>query len=174
MHTVLHILGELNDQDVDWLITNGVKQLVPQGDCVIEQGKAPTSVYIVLEGSFSVIVGGPKSKEIAQVGSGQILGEMTFLEARAPSASVKARMKSAVLAVPIRVLQERLKRDPAFAARFYKALAMFLSFRLRRLTLLEAGHGDDDETSPDELDANVLDTVYLAGARFDRMIKRLS
>lgn len=174
MHTVLHILGELNDQDVDWLITNGVKQSIPQGECVIEQGKAPSSIYIVLEGSFAVIVSGVTTKEIAQVGSGQILGEMSFLEARPPSASVKARTKSQVLAVPIRVLQERLKRDPTFSSRFYKALAMFLSFRLRRLTLIEAGHAHDDEVSPDELDANVLDTVYLAGARFDRMVKRLA
>jgi hypothetical protein len=31
----------------------------------------------------------------------------------------------------------------------------------------------DEEDEVDELDANVLDGVYLAGERFDRMVKRV-
>ena len=59
------------------------------------------------------------------------------------------------------------------SGRFYKALALLLSFRLRRLTYRV--HGTEEEAEKaDELDDNLLDTVFLAGARFDRMIKRLS
>ena len=56
-----------------------------------------------------------------------------------------------VLAVPTAKLQERLKMDAAFAARFYKALGMLLSFRLRKLSTRVHGHDVDDE-SVDECD----------------------
>ena len=70
-----------------------------------------------------------------------------------------------------------MAEDTAFAARFYRALATFLSDRMRG-TLLRLGYGDDrqldEETEQEgELDDNVLDNVSLAGARFDRMLKRL-
>jgi hypothetical protein len=35
------------------------------------------------------------------------------------------------------------------------------------------GGVEEDEEEGDELDANVLDGVYLAGERFDRMVKRV-
>ncbi len=174
MRTVLFIFGELNDQDIDWLIATGKKQKIEKGDILIEQNKQLSAVFIVLEGAFGVRVDNQKGKEIAQVGTGEILGEMSLLEARPPSVTVSALTASYVLAVPRRSLEEHLKREPAFAARFYKALAMFLSFRLRRLIHSKSKLDDDGESGVDELDSNVLDTVYLAGARFDRMLKRLS
>jgi hypothetical protein len=67
--------------------------------------------------------------------------------------------------------------DLEFAAHFYKAIAIFLSDRLRK-TIKHLGYGepmalDDDALQPDELDENVLDNIYLAGGRFDRMLKTL-
>ncbi|MND06060.1 hypothetical protein D3C83_272110 [compost metagenome] len=52
----------------------------------------------------------------------------------------------------------------AFAARFYKAVATFLSDRLRKAT-----DPDDD----DELDDSVLDNVDRAGARFSLLSRSL-
>jgi hypothetical protein len=54
---------------------------------------------------------------------------------------------------------------------------MFLSDRLRG-TVSRMGYGagkklQEDMEYADELDQNVLDNIYLAGARFDRMLKRL-
>ena len=67
------------------------------------------------------------------------------------------------------------RSSPGFAARFYRALAIYLSttVRERHRDLGSGGEGDEEEEDPDELDPNVLDGVYLAGERFDRMVKRV-
>ena len=45
--------------------------------------------------------------------------------------------------------------------------------RERHRDLGPGGASEEDEEDVDELDANVLDGVYLAGERFDRMVKRV-
>ena len=92
---------------------------------------------------------------------------MSFVEDRPPSATVKALASSVVLSIPRVQLAAKLKQDTAFAARFYRALAVFLSFRLRK-TVSQLGYGkssptEEEKEASDELDANVLDNVYLAG-----------
>ncbi len=171
MRTVLLIFGELTDQDIDWLSASGTKKSLAPGEVLIQKGAPISALYIVLTGEFSVWI--DDQREVSRAASGEMLGEMSLLEARPPSATVKAATQSDVLAVPRQKLLERLRQDAPFAARFYKALGMLLSFRLRRLT--HARHGREDEAeNADELDANILDTVFLAGARFDRMLKRLA
>jgi CRP-like cAMP-binding protein len=107
-----------------------------------------------------------------------MVGEMSFIDARPPSATVTAAQDSAVLAIPRPQLVAKLDQDTAFAARFYRALATFLSDRLRgtvsRLGYSEGQPLQEDVEYADELDDNVLDNVHLAGARFERIVKRLN
>ena len=71
-----------------------------------------------------------------------------------------------------------LSADQGFAARFYRALCVFLADRLRHTTRrMGYGNAADDADAidaMDELNENLLETVHLAGARFDRMLKRLA
>ncbi|MEK7684841.1 MAG: cyclic nucleotide-binding domain-containing protein [Verrucomicrobiota bacterium] len=177
MRKVLFIFGELNDFDIDWMTSAGRKEQLAKGACLIHEGKPVSAFYIILDGSFKVSVAALGDKEIARLGTGEIVGEMSFVEDRPPSATVKALASSVVLSIPRVQLAAKLKQDTAFAARFYRALAVFLSFRLRK-TVSQLGYGkssptEEEKEASDELDANVLDNVYLAGARFDRMVKRL-
>jgi CRP/FNR family transcriptional regulator, cyclic AMP receptor protein len=91
---------------------------------------------------------------------------------------VRGLEASTVFAISKPVLADKLGRDLGFAARFYRALAIYLSTTVReRHRMLGYGAGaaapEAAEDDPDELDPNVLDTVWLAGDRFDRMVKRL-
>lgn len=171
MRTVLLVFGELNDQDIEWFSAHGTKRTLKEGSVLIQKGVPISDLFIVLTGELSVWIS--DKCEVSRARTGEILGEMSYLEARPPSATVKAARASTVLAVPMVKTREKLRTDAAFAARFYKALGMLLSFRLRRVTQKLQGEAEVDE-SVDELDPNVLDTVFLAGARFDRMMKRLA
>ena len=76
------------------------------------------------------------------------------------------------------MLSAKLAGDPGFAARFYRALAIYLSTTVRERHRA-LGYGSDEdleemEDEPDELDGNVLDGVYLAGERFNRMVRILT
>lgn len=187
MRKVLYILGQLSDDDVEWLIDAGQRKRVPGGTTLIREGEPTDAMYVVLDGLLAVSIraaasrslpAGIPEREIAQLGAGEIVGEMSFVDARPPSASVRALRDSLVLSIPRAQLALKLDQDLGFAARFNRALATFLSDRLRS-TMGLLGYGanqalDDDVEYEGELDPNVLDNVHLAGARFQRILQRLA
>ena len=88
MRKVLFILGQLTDTDTEWLIRNGRKMSLPSGTTLIEAGLQPAALFLVLDGEFAVLVGA--RGEIARIRSGEVVGEMSFVEARLPFASDSA------------------------------------------------------------------------------------
>lgn len=172
MKKVLFLFGELTDLDVEWLMSHGVKEKVSEGQVLIRQGQPIDRFYVVLEGVLAVQVDG-HSGNVAEVGPGEILGEMSFVDSRNPSTTIRAAGQSILFSVARSDLSERLRADSGFAARFYRALCLFLSHRLRRVTLGLRGSGESGGgvDVADELDGPVLDQVYLAGQRFQRMAK---
>jgi CRP-like cAMP-binding protein len=181
MRKVLFLFGQLNDDDVEWMLKVGAKRFVPAGAVLIEQGVPVDAVFILLEGHLAVWLRGKRGpeRELARLGAGEIVGEMSFVDARPPSATVRALEDSTVFAIPKPALNAKLATDSGFAARFYRALAIYLSTTVRERHRALGGSGtgealeEDEEDDVDELDPTVLDGVYLAGERFDRMVKRV-
>jgi len=173
---VLFILSELSDADLDWLIQNGQRRVLPAGTVLIEEGRPIDVLYVLLDGELSVTLGALQGREIARLRAGEILGELSFLDSRPPSASVSAPVDVSVLAVSRERLTRKIEADRDFAARFYRALGIFLASRLRRSQQRLGYEGRnvlDDEMHEDELDPRVLEQVALAGARFEWMLRRL-
>jgi CRP/FNR family transcriptional regulator, cyclic AMP receptor protein len=135
MPRVAFTLSELGETDVDWLSENGSRRQVDVGTLLIEQGRPIPSLYVILEGRFSLY----GAAEDVGVGPGEILGEMSLVDARPPSADVVASEDSRVLDVPRAALLSRLAGDDAFAARFYKVLAALLADRLRAAAVAATG-----------------------------------
>jgi len=163
MRKVLFIFGQLTDGDVEWLAKHGKKRRVAKATVLIRQGVPVESLYIVLDGELAVLQG-KANREIARLGSGEMAGEMSFVDARPPSATVTARADSVVYTIPRRILGDALEKNPGFGARFYKSVATFLSDRLRKAT---------DAAYDDELDDSVLDNVDRAGARFNMLARQV-
>ena len=170
MKKVLYILGEFEDDDVEWLTTSGVRRTLAGGDVLIREGAPIEFLFFVTHGTFAVTRGAART-EVARVGVGEVLGEVSFVDRRAPTATVSALEDAGVLAVPREALNAKLRDDPGFAGRFYRAVAVFLADRLRS-TLLLVGREVADE-SENELDLHALDTVSKAGVRFERILQRL-
>ncbi len=163
MRKVLFIFGQLTDADVTWLAKQGRRQRIPAQTVLIQERVPVDTMYIVLEGELTVVQGGAK-REIARLGAGEIAGEMSFIDARPPSATVSARTDVVVYSVSKQKLAAGLADNVAFAARFYKAVATFLSDRIRKAT---------DPGFDGELDDSVLDNVDRAGARFEALSRQL-
>jgi signal-transduction protein with cAMP-binding, CBS, and nucleotidyltransferase domain len=174
MRKALYILGILNDSDIDWLSHNGKNILLDPGKTIITQGKQVDTLFIVLDGELQVF---SKDVEVARLQSGEIVGEISFVDARPPLASVKALTKSSVLAVNAEALRNRLAKDSSFASRFYRAVAVFLADRLR-MTTSRFGYGnsklDSNSEDPDELHPELLDSIDLAATRFDKLLRRIA
>jgi len=172
MQKVLFFLRELNQGDVDWLIQVGKRQDISSGTILIWENKPVETLYVMLQGTVVVSIAAMGNKEIARLRSGDIVGEMSFVEARLPSATVKTFERSIVLAIPREALAQKLGQDVGFAARFYRAMAILLSSRLRG-TVKQLGYPD---TTPDrsqgESGSPPAD-MTVAERRFDQLLTRL-
>jgi len=174
MRKALYLMGILDDSDVEWLASIGRRSTILKGHALICEGETVDSLFIVLDGGLEVTVGG---KSMATLLSGEILGEISFVDARPPSATVLASRNSTVLAIPREKLNFRLNSDPWLATRFFRALATFLAVRLR-MTTARLGYGSaaqdiERQHDADEIDLDMMDSVSLAAMRFDKLLKRL-
>ena len=122
---VLYLLGILNDQDIEWMVRNGVRKQIPLGTAIIREGQPSEALFFVLEGEFGVTSGKAKG-ELSHVLEGEVIGEVSFVDSRPPSATVTAKRDSLVGAVPAGKLRQKLENDPGFASRFYKSMAVTL------------------------------------------------
>ncbi len=175
MRKVLYILGNLSDEDIEWMARAGRRLDVGDTHVLVRQGQPADCLYIVLEGHAVVDVAGVGI--VARLGSGEVIGEVSFVDSAPPSATVLADGRCVALALNRRDIETRLRSDGGFSGRFYKALAIFLADRLRgtvdRLKYRQGQAMAADRIMEDELDEGVLDQVSLAGVRFDRMLKIL-
>jgi CRP-like cAMP-binding protein len=177
MRKILYLLGQLNDHDIGWILANGRKERIPRGTVLIHEGKPIEALYIVLVGTVEVSGSGLDRANPIRLGCGEVVGEISFVDARPPSANVTASEDTVVLAIGRARLASKLAADPEFAARFYRSLAIFLAHRLRATTRrLGYGHGQPlkaDEEYDDELGEEILDNLHMAGTRFDHVLQRL-
>lgn len=158
MRKALYILGDLDDHDLVWLADRGEVVALKAGEHLIHAGEPVKHLYFVTDGELAVEL--PDGPQLARIGVGDVIGEMSFVEKQPPNASVRATAPCRLLRIPRDVLLAEFKHNAAFAARFYRALAVFLSDRLRT------------SSSPDdtELDEGLLDTLHVAGDRMRRLI----
>ena len=173
MRKVLYIFAEFRDQDIDWIVSVGKKERIAEGTMLIEAGKGVESLYFVMSGRFQVVAAG--TSVLANLASGEILGELSYLDSRPPNASVQAVEDSVVLSIRADRLTTKLKTDMGFAARFYRALGVLLAHRLRdttgQLAYGPENHLDEDVEAEGEVAPDLLENMGIAAARFDRMLQ---
>jgi CRP/FNR family transcriptional regulator, cyclic AMP receptor protein len=173
MRKVLYIFGLLTDADAEWMAAAGKQRHLSDGDVVIREGEHTDSLIFLLEGEL--VVSTLSLGEIARMGVGEVVGEMSLVDSAPPSATITAGRDGLALFLDKTILLQKLESDVGFGSRFYRALAVFLADRLR-----DARHSPDNRAldemvvSDDELDVGILDRVTSAGERFGRMLKTLS
>ena len=123
------ILAQLSDSDIAWIARRSSRKVLPAGTEMIRQGEVSDVIYFLVDGEAAVTVEGVG--EVARLGGGDIIGEISMLDAYEATASVVTREISTVLLLRKDLLEVKLEEDLAFAARFYHALAVFCADRLR-------------------------------------------
>ena len=173
MRKVLFIFSALSDTDVEWLASAGERRVLEPGTTLIPLASRVDHLYFVLEGRLAIRT--KKGDTLAQLESGEIIGEMSLVDPAPTSVAVEVIADATLFRISDSILREKLATDSAFAARFYRALCVFMADRLRQTTSrMGYGAATEDKHAKDELNEDLLDTVHLAGARFDRMLKRLA
>jgi len=196
---VLFLLGQLRDSDVDWMLRTGSKEKIAAGTVLVHQGRPVDALHMLFKGAMSVSIchapitplhrtfaekkcgPGTIKQEVAILSSGEVVGEVSFLDNQYASAFVTCLEDCQVLSLSRSQLVAKLEMDVGFAARFYRAIAAIVEDRLGS-ALIRLIHGNHpgaaqmleaEITSEDEIDFAVLENTAIAAARFDWMLKRL-
>jgi CRP/FNR family transcriptional regulator, cyclic AMP receptor protein len=153
----------------------GVQRPIKDLEILIHEGQPLESVIFLLQGQC--VVTHHAAGEIARVGVGEIVGEMSFLDSAPPSATVTAVGGGLALFLDKETVARRLAADVAFGCRFYRALAVSLADRLRKTARRTGGAGapdvDPQATAKAELDSRILGGVSVARGRFAQLLKML-
>jgi CRP/FNR family cyclic AMP-dependent transcriptional regulator len=122
----------------DWsLIIDRAKQLTfKKNEIVVQQGKQTKTVYLIAMGKVNVTVSGAR---LAQLGPGQVCGDMAFLENTLASATATAEEEVEAYSLEWQDLMDLFELFPHLASRFYRSLAVNLSRRLREQIMVKQG-----------------------------------
>jgi serine/threonine protein phosphatase PrpC len=101
---------------------------VAANEVVVRQGEPGDTMYVVVQGSFSVQVG---KKEVARISEGEHFGELSLIDDSPRSASIIARTPGHLLAIERDALRQWCAMEPAVGNRMLWKLVAKLSQRLR-------------------------------------------
>jgi len=161
MQNARYIAAGLSDADMLWLLSVGKLRALKPGERLVASGKALNDLFFVIDGLLDVRL--DDGTLVAQLHQGDVVGEMSFVERHSPLVSVIAADPSEMLAIPRKLILDRFEQEPVFAARFYRALAVFLSERLRETTAAVRAQADDMRHEKADKEAR---------ARFGRLFRR--
>jgi CRP/FNR family cyclic AMP-dependent transcriptional regulator len=129
LRTAKNRLEYLTPNDWTLLVDRSKRTSFGKGDFLLQQGKQTKTVYLLITGQARVET--PSKVLIAQIGPGEVCGEMAFLESGVASASVIAERDLEACAVEWASLLDLFELFPHMGSRFYRSLAVSLSRRLR-------------------------------------------
>ena len=107
---------------------------IPAGETLIEAGSEAAEIYLVVEGSLSVLIRGVGEERIVLRGleAGSVFGEMAIYLGGRRSAAVVADTAAVVRALDAASLERLEREDPALAAGVHKLLGRLLATKLRQ------------------------------------------
>ena len=134
---------QLSDAERETMFQSMRPRSFRAGEAIISQGALQGTMYLLVKGEVKVErhptadaderenVKASDTVLIAELGPGQIFGEMSFLDRAPSSATVTAVTDIEVLAVGRAEIDQIAAKDRTFPDRFYQCLAMALVDKLR-------------------------------------------
>lgn len=123
----------LTDGDRERLESAGHISVYKPGAEIISQDTRGEAVHWIRRGNVQVdYTTKDDERLLADLGAGEMFGEISFIDHKATSAAVRAIDEVETVAVDHAALFRIIEEDEAFAARFYHSVAYALATRLRR------------------------------------------
>jgi CPA2 family monovalent cation:H+ antiporter-2 len=108
----------LADEDLDGILRVGRPVAFDQAEAIVHQGDAGNGMYILVEGTAEVDVGG----RFHRLGPGQFFGEMALISAGKRMATVTATSPVQALEIPAEEFQAFVLDHPKVALSMMRAL----------------------------------------------------
>lgn len=175
MRSSLIMFDELNDGDVSELTKICTKRHLAPRQVMVECGQVGQGVSVILLGQCGVETS--DGTALGTLQSGDIVGEVSFVDQRTTVARVVALSQVAIAVIQESDLRELVRKDTGFAARFYLGVARTLAYRLRLNLQLSLKKKTDVFASSREfanqVDLDDLDALSAAGKRLAHFLQRL-
>ncbi|HKD58766.1 MAG TPA: cyclic nucleotide-binding domain-containing protein [Hyphomicrobiaceae bacterium] len=135
-YVALDIFQQLRPVDIHWMLATAELRTIAPNGVLVREDDPPETIFFVADGLFEAYIYGHSTRQlrVGQLGPGEIVGEISWLDGKPISATVRALETSSVIALSIPTLERKLAEDPAFAARFFRAVATLEAKRLRTTT----------------------------------------
>ncbi len=106
------LFSTLHDDDRDMLATKATMTKLEPGDILIRQNEFNPHLFLIMAGDVKIIVDGAT---VANLGAGDVLGEISASGLSAPVADAVAESKVTALAFPIEVINDIAWEHQEFA-----------------------------------------------------------
>ncbi len=129
----LSFFKDLSDQEMEVVLKKVFTKFYKKGSTLFVEGMPGEVLYIVMEGG---VVISKKTKEgeeveITKLGCGEIVGEMSLIDAGPRTATGKTEVDSKLIVITKKSFNEILESDPRIAAKILMELLKVLNKRLR-------------------------------------------
>tara|TARA_Y100001968_G_C19395768_1_gene738231 strand:- start:294 stop:1754 length:1461 start_codon:yes stop_codon:yes gene_type:complete len=105
----------MEPSEIDIIAEEMHEQIYEPGDTIVRQGEEGNSMYFIVEGLVNVFIdfkGDSQQKQVAQVGPGNVFGEMSLLIGEPRTATVTADITTVVYELSKRKLESVFKMRP--------------------------------------------------------------
>jgi len=132
----VYLFADLNEEQRGEFAKIAEAMPLPASYTIFAAGDAATALYLIQDGTVRLTKSSPGAKtiEVATLGSGSHFGEMPLIDGAERSATAQTLEPTAVFRFDYDRVRALLDRSPTIAGVFYRALARFLSNRLRQTT----------------------------------------
>ena len=147
----------MGDEHVRMVIERCYTQRFGRGEAIISEGADGTSMFVLVSGETSVVVGSPAGEgtRVATLNAGDCFGEMSVLTGEKRSASVLAISDCRVLEITKPVFAEIIARDQGLLPRLSELLAS-RQMQNDGIAAAQAQRGTDDQAQKREYQAGFL------------------
>jgi len=123
----------------DWALIadKALRRDFKAGDSLVQLGRRTHGLFVILRGSASVQI--PGQSRGAEIGPGQVCGEISFIDELPATANVVAESDTEAYYLDRPTLQSLFELFPHLGSRFYRSLASILSRRLRDVIANQSG-----------------------------------
>lgn len=138
------LFGKLSTEDISKLTKLMDAVELPQGDAIYVEGEPADYMSMLISGKLTVLkeTEKGKSREIAQILPGRVVGEMSMVDGKAHSATVVADTNSTVAILSKKAMETLVKEDPELGANLFRNFAETISIRLRKTNNILAQYLD--------------------------------
>ncbi|MEZ4450513.1 MAG: cyclic nucleotide-binding domain-containing protein [Nannocystaceae bacterium] len=141
----LRVFRSLTRREFFTLLGRGEWREVGSGDVLVTQGRPLAELLLLTEGRVAVVVG---VDEVARLGPGNFVGEMSFFTKHLPTADVQALSRARMIAWPVEPLRRFLDAQPELRAKLERIIGADVIDKVRAsqtgaaLTLVRSTDGE--------------------------------